>query len=276
MSKKFKASPLPFQGQKRKFLKKFKSKLREFPSENIVYVDLFGGSGILSNTIKDEKPKATVIYNDYDNFKKRLKNIPKTNEILEKLRLIVKDTPSKSKIEGNLREAVIKLIEDYAATGYVDYISISSNLLFSMGYAFNLESLKKQTFYNKVRKHNYNAENYLKGVEIVSLDYKLLFNKYKRYENVVFIVDPPYLSTNSKTYKNYWKLTDYLNVLKVLKSNNYFYFTSSKSNVIELCEWISNNTGGVNPFEKSKVIYQYATSTHNSSYTDIMLYKKHP
>ncbi|MFL0182402.1 DNA adenine methylase, partial [Tenacibaculum maritimum] len=91
----------------------------------------------------------------------------------------------------------------------------------------------------------------------------------------VFIVDPPYLSTNSKTYKNYWKLTDYLNVLKVLKSNNYFYFTSSKSNVIELCEWISNNTGGVNPFEKSKVIYQYATSTHNSSYTDIMLYKKH-
>ncbi|WP_407267370.1 hypothetical protein [Tenacibaculum maritimum] len=57
----------------------------------------------------------------------------------------------------------------------------------------------------------------MKGVEIVSLDYKLLFNKYKRYENVVFIVDPPYLSTDSKTYKNYWKLTDYLNVLKVLK-----------------------------------------------------------
>ena len=44
-------APLPFQGQKRKFLKDFKSALTEF-SPTATYVDLFGGSGFLSHTVK--------------------------------------------------------------------------------------------------------------------------------------------------------------------------------------------------------------------------------
>ena len=49
--KNYTQSPLPFQGQKRKFLSNVKQVLAS-SSDNAIYVDLFGGSGILSHTIK--------------------------------------------------------------------------------------------------------------------------------------------------------------------------------------------------------------------------------
>ena len=81
MSKNFKNAPLPFMGQKRNFLNKFVEALEKYP-ENGIYVDLFGGSGLLSHTVKQRYPKARVVYNDYDNFSQRLKNIERTNVLL--------------------------------------------------------------------------------------------------------------------------------------------------------------------------------------------------
>lgn len=49
--KSFNQSPLPFQGQKRNFLRKLKTILPNYPNDAI-YVDLFGGSGLLSHTVK--------------------------------------------------------------------------------------------------------------------------------------------------------------------------------------------------------------------------------
>ncbi|WP_370408950.1 hypothetical protein [Tenacibaculum dicentrarchi] len=144
-----------------------------------------------------------------------------------------------------------------------------------MNYVQSLAKLKKQPFYNSVRKSDFDTSNYLDGVEIVTADYKELFAKYRDCKNVVFLVDPPYLSTDCKTYKNYWKLADYLDVLKVLKDTNYFYFTSNKSSIVELCEWIETNTASQNPFNKAKIVYRYSTTTHNTGYTDIMLHKNY-
>ena len=84
-------APLPFQGQKRRFLKSFKEALKSFPSD-AVYVDLFGGSGLLSHTVKSVYPEAKVIYNDFDNYSERLKNIPKPIKyllILERFWVII-------------------------------------------------------------------------------------------------------------------------------------------------------------------------------------------
>lgn len=91
---KYKQAPLPFQGQKRRFLNEFSSALKAF-SEDYIFVDLFGGSGLLSHTIKQIYPNARVVWNDFDNFYQRLQNIPKTNQILEELRAILKDYPEK-------------------------------------------------------------------------------------------------------------------------------------------------------------------------------------
>ncbi|MCD9582267.1 DNA adenine methylase, partial [Tenacibaculum maritimum] len=230
MKKSHTSAPLPFQGQKRNFIKQFKEALKTYPNDSI-YIDLFGGSGLLSHTVKQVKPHAKVIYNDYDSFKNRIKAIPSTNIILSKLRELLEDYPKGNKIIGLKRNEVLNLLKKENKVGYVDFITISSSILFSMNYVQSYEELEKQTFYNKVRKSDYSADGYLCGVEFVHGEYKEIFEKYKDTSNVVFLVDPPYLSTDSSTYKNYWRLSDYLDVLKVLKDTNYFYFTSNKSSI---------------------------------------------
>nr|BFF39087.1 hypothetical protein BACY1_08920 [Tenacibaculum mesophilum] len=274
MSKNYATAPLPFQGQKRNFVKQFKEALKTYP-DDAVYVDLFGGSGLLSHTVKQEKPNVKVIYNDYDNFKERLKAIPKTNKLLSNIRVLVEDIPNKKAIPDNVRFKILDIVTEADKKGYVDYISLSASLLFSMNYVQSLEELRKQRFYNRVRKSDFDASNYLNNVEFVRYDYKELFDMYKSKTNVVFLVDPPYLSTDCSTYKNYWRLSDYLDVLNVLKNTNYFYFTSNKSSIVELCEWIETNTGGINPFNQAKVVYHYNSTSHNTGYTDIMLHKRY-
>ena len=64
-------APLPFVGQKRMFASEFRKVLKRF-SDRTVFVDLFGGSGLLSHITKRERPDATVIYNDHDNYRERL------------------------------------------------------------------------------------------------------------------------------------------------------------------------------------------------------------
>lgn len=266
------SAPLPFQGQKRNFVKEFKKALENYP-DDAIYVDLFGGSGLLSHLVKQEKPEARVIYNDYDNFKQRLASVSVTNEILVKLRRLTKDISKDGKIPFKVKEKLLNVIKDYDNKGYVDYITVSSNLLFSPKYAVSFEELKKQTFYNSVRKSDYNAEGYLEGVELDNADYKTVFEKYRKIPNVVFLVDPPYLSTDCKTYRNYWSLSDYLDVLKVLVNTRYFYFTSEKSQVLELFKWVETYTGGTSPFNEAVTAYQYNTINKNKGYNDIMLYK---
>lgn len=270
--KAFTSAPLPFMGQKRKFLKQFKESLSNYPA-TATYVDLFGGSGLLSHNVKHFYPNSTVIYNDFDNYRERLENINRTNELLTDLRQIMTDYPKDKRIEGNHRVSVLKRIKQDDEKGYVDYITISSSILFSMKYALSYEQLEKETLYNCIRQSNYSTDNYLDGIEIVSLDYKELFNQYKNLPNVVFLVDPPYLSTDASTYKSYWKLRDYLDVLQVLDNTNYFYFTSNKSSIIELCEWIETKTPMSNPFNGATTQTMNATVNYNSSYTDIMIYK---
>lgn len=268
----FTTAPLPFMGQKRKFLKQFKPALKSY-SPTATYVDLFGGSGLLSHTVKSIYPNAKVVYNDFDNYQERLKNINKTNQLIGDLRLILKEYPKDKRIEGIVRDQVIETIHTAEKAGYVDYITLSSSILFSMKYVLSFEKLDKETLYNCVRKSDYDATGYLDGLEVVSESYKDLFLKYKDVPNVVFLVDPPYLSTDAGTYKSYWKLKDYLDVLQVLDGTKYFYFTSNKSSIIELCEWIETKTPMSNPFTGATTATMNATINFNASYTDIMLYK---
>ena len=275
MRKQYLSAPLPFVGQKRMFAREFIQVLKRYP-DDAVFVDLFGGSGLLSHITKYQKPGATVVYNDFDNYRQRLENIPRTNVLLDKIRAVVASVPRRKFLPKKTKETILRLIEqEEHRYGYVDYITLSSSLLFSMKYATNLEELRKETFYNTVRKCDYNpCLDYLDGLEIVSCDYKELFNKYKDMPDVVFLIDPPYLSTEVGTYTMNWGLSDYLDVLRTLVGTNYIYFTSNKSSIIELCDWIGKNNALGNPFIGSEKVEFNAHMNYNSSYTDIMLYKK--
>ena len=72
----------------------------------------------------------------------------------------------------------------------------------------------------------------------------------------------------------YWRLADYLDVLNVLKDHSFVYFTSNKSSILELCDWIGENPFIGNPFKECQKVEFNAHMNYNTGYTDIMLYTK--
>lgn len=176
-------------------------------------------------------------------------------------------------VADTVRSQIIEMLKVEAESGFVDFITLSSSLLFSMNYATTFEAFSKMTLYNNIRQSNYSTDGYLDGIHIVKMDYKELFAKYRGRPDVVFLIDPPYLSTDAGTYSGYWKLKDYLDVLHTLKDTNYFYFTSNKSNIIELCDWLEKNMQAANPFNGAVKVEMATQLNRSARYTDIMLYK---
>ena len=103
----FNASPLPFMGQKRNFANKFKAELQRFDNE-LVFVDLFGGSCLLSHITKQEKPKSKVICNDFDNFHLRIKSIDRTKRIIDYARSVLPNIRKNDRVN---EEDKIKILE---------------------------------------------------------------------------------------------------------------------------------------------------------------------
>lgn len=266
------AAPLPFMGQKRRFIKDFKRILKRFDDVTAI-VDLFGGSGILSHVAKRECPDVRVVYNDYDFYCDRLSHVKTTNEILSIIRPLLADVPKDKKVPDGLKRQILSIIRGYDDAGYVDYITLSSSLLFSGKYTTSYEELSKQTMYNTMKQSGYSADGYLDGLEVVHCDYRELFARFPDKAKTLFLIDPPYLSTEVGAYKCYWKLTDYLDVLKLLQGTRFIYFTSSKSHIIDLCEWIDNNVqlGGV--LNGAEIHTQTNQINYNSGFTDMMLVK---
>ena len=122
----------------------------------------------------------------------------------------------------------------------------------------------------------YDADGYLDGLEIRKADYRDIINEFKQMPDTVFFIDPPYLSTQTDAYKsgNYWRLTDYLDVIALLKDLNYIYFTSNKSEITELMTWMEAETAYNSPF--SGADFKNVRSSINGScsgYEDIMICK---
>lgn len=267
------ASPLPFMGQKRNFAKKFIAELQNF-DDDLIFVDLFGGSGVLSHLTKQEKPNSTVIYNDFDNFQLRLNSVERTSKIIDFCRKVLKDYNKGEKVRLCHKQEILEFIKiKQKEWGYIDYITIGSQLLFSGQYFQNFNDFSKATFYTKIRKSPFVVKDYLNDVEIVCKDYRDLFDEYKNKEKVVFIIDPPYFQTQSIGYKNTWNLQQHLDCINVLDSKRFFYFTSSKSGIIEFMEWLDKNDLKTNPFNCCKRLSHRQMVNHENGYEDIMFVK---
>jgi len=273
MSRLYLSAPLPFVGQKRMFAKHFIEVVRQYPA-GTVFVYLFGGSGLLSHITKHIHPASRVIYNDFDNYRRRIEEIPRTNALLDRIRPIASRFPRHKPVTGEAREEIFRLLEqEERETGYLDFITLSSSLMFSMKYKMSIPEMRRETLYNNVRKTGYaECPDYLAGLEIESCDYRELFERFRNMPGVVFLVDPPYLSTEVGTYRMSWRLADYLDVLSVLSGHDFVYFTSDKSSLVELCEWMGRNPSLGNPFERCRRREFDATMNYNARYTDIMLF----
>lgn len=235
--------PLPFMGNKRNMLKHIKQVLEtmradgEIDGESI-FIDVFGGSGLVAHNIKQWYPRNQVLWNDYDNYQKRLDHIAQTESLRAWLYEKVRDSEHKNTLPKEIKQEILEYIHTLETQGeYIDYTALSSYLLFSGRYVRDFIELSKATFFSRISATRLSAQGYLDGVERVSLDFIDLLDSYKSYKNKCLILDPPYLQTQVGNYKDHFGLGQFFSLIERVQ-RPYLFFGSDRSDIIEAFEYL--------------------------------------
>lgn len=271
----FKQAPLPFVGQKRMFLKHIEKVLNENivgDGEGWIIIDVFGGSGLLSHIAKCLKPKAQVIYNDFDDYAQRVKHIDDINALRAEIYAVIKDIPEEKRIPQALKEKIIHIIQHFE--GYKDLRCLTSWLLFSGQQIKTLEELFNKEFWNKIRKSDYpKAEGYLDGVEIVKQSFCDLIPQFGNNKKALLLLDPPYICTRQESYKKHFNLIDFLKLANSIRPP-YIFFSSTKSEFLKFIEFTQESkTNNYLAFENAMKIELKTSTGYSGKYTDNMVYK---
>lgn len=274
----FSQAPLPFVGQKRLFLNAFKQVLNDNiqnDGEGWTIVDAFGGSGLLSHVAKRIKPKARVIYNDFDGYADRLKHISDTNRLRAELIQIVGDiVPKNKRLDDNKKQEIINKINDF--NGFKDLNTIASWLLFSGQQVSSFEELFSKTFWNEIKLADYpSAEDYLDGLEIVSEPFQQFLPKFADNPKALFVLDPPYLCTKQNSYKmaNYFDLVDFLQLIGLTRPP-YVFFSSTKSEFVRFIAYmVQAKKDNWQAFDGAERIVLQTSLNYQVSYEDNLVFK---
>lgn len=254
-------APLPFAGQKRRWIKLLAPIIRILPADT-TFVDVFGGSGLISRLCKDIHPSARVIYNDYDNYSERLRHIEETERLRQEIVSILAPLKRNARVPEEYKDLVLKAVQAHEERyRYVDWVTLSGWLLFTNNFAYSFSDLASRGFYAHPSRTALSdadaSERYLRGLEIVSMDYKELLSTYKSTPNTVLILDPPYLSTECGGYRgSSWSCDDYLDLLTLMPPSNYLYFSSTKFDFVPFLRRTSVAWGYRHPFEDAKMLYR--------------------
>ena len=275
MIAKFSRSPLPFQGQKRNFIKQFNELIKDEFSRyrNGTFIDAFGGSGLLSHNIKQIYPSARVIYNDYDGYCGRLAHIEETNEILRAITPIYGKYGKYKSISPEDKASITQILDDFKNKGfYIDWLTFSSILFYGGNYAHNEAEFKKgKRFYSGANGSvpQYNAKGYLNGVEIARKDAMELIKEFDG-QDVVLVLDPPYLQTDKAGYKCFWGLRDFLKMIRLVREP-FIFFSSENSDILPYIDDKIENDGC--EIFKDYKIKQAVLGNSAKSKPDYMIYK---
>ena len=271
-------APLPFIGQKRRFLNHFKTLLKQHipnDGDGWTIVDAFGGSGLLAHTAKQVLPKARVIYNDFDGYAERLQNINDTN----KLRTIIADLlahyPRNQKLPETLKKAVQAALNSFG--GYIDLDCVASWILFSSRQATDLNDLiYNHTYFNNVRLSDYpSADGYLDGVEVVSKSYHELLPEFQDNSKALLVLDPPYVSTAQGAYRKagYFGMVEFLRLMRLVRPP-FVFFSSTRSELLDYLDLIVNEKAeGWQNLQDYQKISVHITMNKTAHYEDNMIYK---
>ncbi|MCQ9121257.1 hypothetical protein MUU45_001745 [Rodentibacter pneumotropicus] len=274
----FKQAPLPFVGQKRMFLKHFEDVLNENikgDGEGWTIIDTFGGSGLLSHTAKRIKPKAHVIYNDFDGYAERLAHIDEINALRAQLYTAVSNaTPKNKRMTKECKAGCVKIIQTFE--GYKDLNCLASWLLFSGQQVATLDDLFQHDFWHGIRQSDYpKAEGYLDSVEVVRESFHTLLPKFSTDPKALFVLDPPYLCTRQESYKQatYFDLIDFLRLVNITRPP-YVFFSSTKSEFIRFIEYMQEDkVDNWQAFENATRITVNASASYSGKYEDNLVYK---
>ena len=274
MIAKFNRAPLPFQGQKRNFIKQFNELIKdEFMSyRNGIFIDAFGGSGLLSHNIKQIYPNARVIYNDYDGYCEKLAHIEETNEILRAIKPIYEKYGKGRSISPEDKDEITEILDGFKNKGfYIDWLTFSSILFYGGSYAHNETKFKKEKrFFSRVKGSvpQYSAKGYLEGVEIVRKDAMELIKEFDG-QDVVLVLDPPYLQTDKSGYKSFWGMRDFLRLIRLVREP-FIFFSSENSDILP---YIDDRIECGDEVFKDYKIKQASLSNGDETKPDYMIYK---
>lgn len=140
-------APLPFAGQKRRWIKQLAPIIQSLPDDCTI-VDVFGGSGLVSRLCKDIHPAARVVYNDYDNYSERLLHIEETEQLRQEVVSILAPLQHHARVPDEYKDLLLHAIQAHADRyRYVDWVSLSVWVLFANHFAYSLSDLASRGFY---------------------------------------------------------------------------------------------------------------------------------
>lgn len=221
--------PLPFCDYKGHWGAELTEIARKLP-KNCTVFDVFGGSGICAHYIKQARPDLDVVWNDFDNYRARLRNADKT----ERLRLHFLETLGRPVPKGEIhtpltperRQFVFDTIKQQLADfGFVDHQTVSRWFyLYSMKTYKLVSSTGK--LYNRLPVVPIRLDacaGWLRDVLPCSVTFSGIDTPFKLpsgtvrprdfipSQNALFVFAPPYLGTACNDYGNQ-------EALKVLRS----------------------------------------------------------
>lgn len=258
------------------FLKHFEHVLKDniaHDGKGWTIIDVFGGSGLLAHNAKHILPKATVIYNDFDGYAKRLKHIDDTNRLRQALFEFLKHEPRGQRLTEQAYRRAYDVITGF--DGFIDVQTVAKWLIFSGRQVANLdELLAESTFYNRINKQDYkSADGYLDGLTITQDSFDVLLPKYHDVPNCLLILDPPYLCTAQEAYAQHKRfgITKFLELMHFVRPP-FIFFSSTKSELLDYMAYIEqyepDTWQRVGGFERIAV---KANLNKNASYEDNML-----
>ncbi len=271
-------APLPFAGQKRRWIKQIEPIIRSLPS-NTTFVDVFGGSALVSRLCKDVHPTARVVYNDYDNYSERLLHIEETEQLRQEIVSILAPLQYHARVPEEYKALVLRAVQEHEKSWqYVDWVTLSGWLLFTNNFAYSIADLEATGLYahpSRTALSDANASRrYLDGLEVVSVDYKELLSTYKSTPNTILILDPPYLSTKCYGYKgDSWSCDDYLDLLTMMPTTNYLYFSSAKFDFVPFLYRTSATWGYKHPFIGAQVLRRSSVFNGVGGNNEALYYK---
>lgn len=242
--------------------------------QGFTIIDVFGGSGLLAHTAKQLLPKATVVYNDFDGYTKRLAHIDDTNRLRRLLFAVLESEPRTQVLSATARKQVTDIITRF--DGFVDVQTLAGWLLFSGCQVSNLSQFLNERWYNRIKKQDYDsATGYLDGLIITHNDYVTTLQSYKDTPNCVLLLDPPYLNTAQGAYAKhgYFGMTKFLTLMRAVKPP-YVFFSSTRSEVLDYMAYLKT----YEPYEWERLggfdtISINASVNYSANYEDHMLVK---
>lgn len=236
-----------------------------------IFIDCFGGSGLISHNIKQWYPSNRVVWNDYDNYQERLNHLDTTEQLRQEIGKIINphipynDKLHNDKLHHHTKEKILALLQDKAQSGaFIDYTTLSTYLLFSGNYAATYQEIAKHTFYNRVAFKPLNSKGYLAGVERTQADFINLLESYKDITNKCLILDPPYLQTQKGNYNDSFQLAQFFNLIERVQKP-YIFFSSHRSDILPCFAYLSK-------YHKELANYTYNQANLRLNDTDYIIY----